>query len=524
MKVASLQLVVGSHGALATNPEPRTTNHKAPATNPELRATSYAPRAPMMMRNLRAVLGIALTLLLGVMLIATIYFTLFDLQWIAFLSGVLFAAIAATTTQSSKSQWITVRRTRQWQRAKDALAVQNARLAHTAEALKAVEARFRLIANALPAMIVYVDNEDYCRYYNRAFAQWCGSSEQPADGVLAREVLGDGIYGELKKHRAQVLAGREIRVEAEWRRPGGARESCDIMLLPYPPGAEQPAGCYVLITGMAIDAARSGELITAEPAPEQRGVEDEPRRQLMRALQEDQFMLYAQTIRPLTGTVPYPRCFEVLLRLKDENQGALPPGGFFPVAERCNLMGEIDRWVVRNLIKWCADKQDGEPAWRPPLYCVNLAASSLRDPGFAPYVSGELERSGFPAANLCFEIAEPDVTGYPADVRKLMNTLRPLGCRFTVQSFGKAEEAFAPLKDLQFDFLKIDGTLIHNMLTDPEEFRKIRVIAKASQRFGLRTIAEFVESDDTLEKLREAGVDYAQGFGIGRPSPIAQVS
>ena len=476
------------------------------------------------MRNLRAFLGVALTVLLGVMLIATIYFTLFDLEWIAFLSGVLFAAIAATATQASKSQWITARRTRQLQRTKDTLAAQNARLAHTADALKAAEARLRLIANALPAMIVYVDREDYCRYTNRAFAQWCGSGAESPEGILAREVLGDGIYGELKRHRAEVFAGREIRIEAEWRRPGGARESCEIMLLPYPPGAEQPDGCYVLITGMVGDAARSGELITPESAAGQAGGEDEPRKQLMRALKEDGFLLYAQTIRPLSGSVLYPRCFEVLLRLKDEKQGTLPPGGFFPVAKRCNLMGEIDRWVVRNLIKWCTDQQGGDATWQPPLYCVNLAAASLSDPGFAPYVWGELERSEFPAANLCFEIAEPDVIAHAADVRKLVNTLRPLGCCFTVQSFGKTQAAFAPIKDLAFDFLKIDGAIIHSMLTSPDDLTRILEIATRARKLGLRTIAEFVESEDTIAKLREAGVDYAQGFGIGRPAPIAQVS
>ena len=510
MKVTRLQLAVGSHEALATHHEPRTTNR--------------ASRATMMMRNLRSVLSLALTLLLGVMLIATIYFTLFDLQWIAFLSGVLFAAIAATASQASKSQWLVMRRTKQLQRARDTLAAQNASLAHTADALKAAEARFRLIANALPAMIVYVDREDYCRYYNRAFSKWCGSGEEPPDGMLAREVLGDAIYGELKKHRAAVLAGREIHVEAEWRRPGGVCENCEIILLPYPPGAEEPAGCYLLITGMASDAARSGELITPEPPVEQQGGEDEPRRQLMRALQQDGFTLYAQTIRPLSGTVPYQRCFEVLLRLKDEKQGALPPGGFFPVAERCNLMGEIDRWVVRSLLKWCVDRQRGDSAWRPPLYCVNLAAASLHDPGFAPYVWGELERSGFAAANLCFEIAEPDVAVHSADVRKLINTLRPLGCRFTVQSFGKTQASISSLKDLKFDFLKIDGAIIQNSLTDPAELATIQAIAGASHKMGMHTVAEFVDSVYTLAKLHKAGVDYAQGFGIGKPGPIAQVS
>ena len=257
---------------------------------------------------------------------------------------------------------------------------------------------------------------------------------------------------------------------------------------------------------------------------EQANYVNDPRAQLMQALQEDHFMLFAQTIRPLTGTVPYPRCVEVLLRLQDENRRMVPPDVFFPVAERYNLMQEIDRWVVRNVIKWAQEKRRGNATWQMPLCCLNLAAASLRAADFASFVRGELERSRFPGANLCFEIAVPNVTDYPVEVRGLMNTLRPLGCRFTLQAFGRTSASFAPLKDLRFDFLKIDGVLIHDMLTDPVQFRKIRVIATVCRKVGLRTIAEFVESDDTLAKLRDIGIDYAQGFGIGRPALIAQVS
>ena len=250
----------------------------------------------------------------------------------------------------------------------------------------------------------------------------------------------------------------------------------------------------------------------------------DPHEQLMQALQEDRFMLYAQTIRPLLGTVPYPCCFEVLLRLQDEEQGMLPPGGFFPVAERYNLMGEINRWVVRNVIQWCLDKQRRDPAWQMPLYGVNLAAASLCDPEFALYVRSELQRCEFPASNLCFELAEPDVVDYHGAVQAFMSTLRPLGCRFTLDAFGSTKVSFAPLENLTLDFLKIDGVIIQNLLTDPGNLVKIRGIATASRRTGLHTIAEWVESDDMAATLHKLGVDYAQGFGIGKVCPIAQVS
>ena len=497
------------------------------------------------MRHLRALLGVALTLLLGVMLIATIYFTLFDLEWIAFLAGVLFAAVVATASQASKSQWLVMRRTKQLQRVKGLLANETARLGRTAEALGLSESRFHLISDALPVMIVSVDGEERCGYHNRAFAKWRGRSREQIEGQGLREVVGDEIYQELNSHGAEVFTRKEIRYQARWPQPGGASGNYAVTLLPYPSGVERPAGYFALIEdrmdaavpAQALDAApgtsvgnamtgshENGDKFYLESMAEQFVGDSDPRTQLVRAMHEDQFILFAQKIQPLAAAAPYPRCFEVLLRLQEEERHMLPPGGFFPVAERYNLMGEIDRWVVRNVIKWCMEMQRSEPAWSMPLYCVNIATASLCEPRFASDVCDELQSSKFPPANLCFELAEPDVIGHHTAVQAFMETLRPLGCRFTLDSFGSSKVSFAPLIGLTLDFLKIDGALVQNILTDPDNLAKIRAIASASHRIGIHTIAEFVESDETLAKLREIGVDYAQGFGISRPGPIGQVS
>ncbi|MBI4192294.1 MAG: EAL domain-containing protein [Betaproteobacteria bacterium] len=499
---------------------------------------------PYMMRNLRAILGVALTVLLGVMLIATIYFTLFDLEWIAFLAGVLFAAIAATASQLSKAQWIIARRTKQLQRARDALAQESARRERAAEAQKVAEARLQLINDALPVMIAFVDRDERCRYHNPAFAQWRGRDGKQIEGHTLREVVGDEIYRDLKSRSADVFTGKEVRYEVEWRQPGGEIESCAVTLLPYPPDAERPSGFYALIASMVggaapaataahpgesigdvmVGAHESGETFYLESMTEQLIGGKDPRAQLVRALQDDQFILFAQTIRPLAAAAPWPRLFEVLLRLQEEEQHMAPPGGFIPVAERYNLMAEIDRWVVRNLLKWTLEKQRSDAAWRMPLYCVNLAGSSLCDPEFALYVRAELRRQKFTAGNLCFELAEPDVIDHHAAAQAFMGALRPLGCRFTLDAFGSTKVSFAPLKGLTLDFLKIDGIIIQNILQDPAELARTRAIVLASHKIGMRAIAEFVESEETLAKLREIGVDYAQGFGIGKPGPIAEVS
>jgi EAL domain-containing protein (putative c-di-GMP-specific phosphodiesterase class I)/PAS domain-containing protein len=491
------------------------------------------------MRNLYKYMGMALALILGLMLISTIYFTLFDLQWLAFLAGVLFAAVSAMTSQTAKAQWLVARRTRQLERNKEQLALEITRRELAAAEFAAAEAGFRLVGDALPAMIACVDREERCSYHNRAFGLWCGRSSDRIDNLPLRDVVGNAIYEDVKSRGAEALAGKEVRYDTEWPHHG-SNESVAVTLLPYPPGAAEPAGFYVVMAKAGAAAAaqpagapadsvgnvvivsqESGETVYLESMTEQLIGGSDPRDRLVQALQEDQFILFAQKIKPLAANAPDPHCFEVLLRMQEEEDHMLPPGGFFPVAERYNLMGEIDRWVVRNLLKRCAGKKRDDPAWRMPLYCVNLCGATLCDIGFPRYVESELERYAVPAGNLCFEIAEPDLLDHYRDVHALMRALRPLGCRFTADAFGSVKVSFAPFRELKFDFVKIDGIIIQNMLREQSDLAKTRAIALACRKIGVRTIAEFVETEETLARLRDIGIDYAQGFGIGKPEPLA---
>jgi EAL domain-containing protein (putative c-di-GMP-specific phosphodiesterase class I) len=155
-----------------------------------------------------------------------------------------------------------------------------------------------------------------------------------------------------------------------------------------------------------------------------------------------------------------------------------------------------------------------------PLYCINLSEDTIRSADFAKFIRGEVEEHHFNARSLCFEIGEPDIIGQHENVERLINTLKPLGCRFTVDSFGSVKVSFTHLKGLAVDFIKIDGVIIQNILRDPAELAKARAINTVCAKVGLRTIAEFVERKETLDKLRALGVDYVQGFGVALPGPI----
>jgi len=491
-------------------------------------------------------LGTVLTVLLGGMLLATMYLTLFDLQWLAFLTGVLFAAVVATTSRASRANWLLARRSGQLQRAKEALSEQRAHSQRAVEAKLAAETRLQFLSDAVPEMILFVDRDERCSHPNRAFAQWHGRDPLRINGEYLRSVLGDGIYKHLKSRGANVLSGEEAHYEAEWPGAGGTGtpQRRAVSLLPYPPDTSRPTGFYLLTSGPAGGAPRTADsqpaakslgdaivvtrdgsdAVCLESITERLVAGTDPRAQLVQALQEDHFILFAQKIQPLSPDAPFRGYFEVLLRLQEEEQNMVPPGSFFPVAERYDLMGAIDRWVIRNLLNWCARERVANPDWRMPVYCVNLSSASLCDPEFAIEVHRQLKRRDLPAGSLCFEVAEADTINHHDAVRALTTTLRRLGCRVALDGFGGASGSYTALKDLNFDLLKIDGGIIRSMRRDPGALQKARVIALAARNKGMRTVAQSVESDDALATLRAIGFDYAQGFAIGKPGPISETA
>lgn len=245
----------------------------------------------------------------------------------------------------------------------------------------------------------------------------------------------------------------------------------------------------------------------------------DPGKRLREALAGDDFLLFAQRIRPLKPGIE-PNCCEILLRLREEEDNMLPPGGFFPVAEALNMLEDIDRWVVARALAWHTPSThvtaDG--------FCsINLSSDSICNPAFAGYVRNRVGAAGFPGRRICFEITEADTLAHPAAARAFMSTLKPLGCRFAIDNFGSVKVSFAHLKDLPVDFIKIDGSIVQNILKNPGDLARARAISLTCQRLGIRTIAGNVESPEVLARLEQIGFDYAQGFGIARPSPIEQL-
>jgi diguanylate cyclase (GGDEF)-like protein/PAS domain S-box-containing protein len=233
------------------------------------------------------------------------------------------------------------------------------------------------------------------------------------------------------------------------------------------------------------------------------------------ALDEDRLVLHAQpVVETATGHTTQ---HELLVRMVDVHGDLIQPGSFLPIAERFGLIREIDRWVVTRAIQMLAEHR---AAGILPTVEINISGHSLGDPELAEYIGQELRTAAVDARQLIFEVTETTAVDNIAAARTFAEQLGELGCRFALDDFGAGFGSFYYLKHLPFDFIKIDGEFVRNCTTDPTDRLVIRAVVELARGMGKLTIAEFVGDESTLHTLRELGVDYAQGFHLGRPAPL----
>jgi diguanylate cyclase (GGDEF)-like protein/PAS domain S-box-containing protein len=237
-------------------------------------------------------------------------------------------------------------------------------------------------------------------------------------------------------------------------------------------------------------------------------------------LDEQRFCLFAQEIRALNKDEPHHSHVELLLRLRDEDGKLVQPGSFMPAAERYGLMPLIDRWVVRNAFALIASRLNSSTPARLSSCAINLSGATFGDDDFVDFVRRQFEIHQVPPGMICFEITETSAIADLPSAKRFIQALKKLGCRFSLDDFGTGMSSFSYLKHLPVDFIKIDGSFVTEMLNSKIDRAMIETIVHIAKVMGKNTVAEFVESNEILEALREIGVDYAQGYAIGRPSPF----
>ena len=265
------------------------------------------------------------------------------------------------------------------------------------------------------------------------------------------------------------------------------------------------------------EATIEGVVVVFRDVTEEKSEEEALRRELAAlswvgrirdALDEDRLLLYSQPIVPLGRAHP---AEEILLRMADRDGKIILPGEFLPAAEKYGLIAEIDRWVVGRSVEIAAQGRTVE---------CNLSAASLESPGMLSFIEEEIRRTGADPADLVFEITE---TALMTDLRagaEFARSLASLGCGLAIDDFGTGFGSLVYLKKLPITQLKIDIEFVRDLATNQANRDVVEAIVRLARAFNVRTVAEGIEDDATLECVRTAGVDFGQGFYLGRPGPI----
>ena len=477
-------------------------------------------------------LGAIGVVVLLAMLLGTIYFTWLELRWVPFLAGILVASILALVSRVSRAEWTIRRRNAQLSAIREKLSRESLLRARAEEALALVKNNVHYLDQEMPAMLAYVDAEQYYRYHNRAFRVFTGVRSENINGHPLREVLGAATYAEIEDSAKQALSGFTVRFERTQRAAGGTVFRLSTQFLPHFGDGGKVLGFFTVQT----DITASKDLVAIPPSTRGKAEEshvqkvhaiaeeladwDDPADRIRAALDNDEFCLYCQSIVPTASDSAAPPFYEMLIRLKEEEQNLILPGSFLPLAEEHDMLPALDRWVVRHLLNWVSNTPDHQKT----IYSINISGATISDPDFPEFVREHLRSHPLHGTHICFELAEIEALTHQAEVANLIGQLKPDGCLFALSGIGRNPVPVDLLKRMRIDYLKISGDIILNILRDPADLAKVTAINRMAHTMGIGTIAEFVESEETLAKLRELQVDLAQGFGISRPRPLEDLA
>ncbi len=339
----------------------------------------------------------------------------------------------------------------------------------------------------------------------------------PATRLLTRARFADEVDRALAMARrladllVEALQAHPFVLPAHWSR---ARAWAG--LVRYRPDGEAGSHDLLIDAEHAWRQAREADrplTLVAHPVPS-RDRQGSYRSRVADALDTDRFTLFWQPILELqSNTVTR---HELLLRVLDETDGPQSPIQVLDTAERLDAVYDIDLWVVERALQLAAH--------RPDLCLqVNLSGRSMGDPRLTTEVERLIDRYGVNPEQLTFEITETALIGNLSEARYFADRIRDLGCELALDDFGSGYASFRYLRQFPIDLVKIDGEYVVNLVHSPQDQVLVRALVQVCQAYGIHTVAEFVQDEPTLRMLRELGVDYVQGYLVGRPEPLAPV-
>ena len=240
-----------------------------------------------------------------------------------------------------------------------------------------------------------------------------------------------------------------------------------------------------------------------------------------RILEYGRLRLRAQKIAHVNDAAAPAHHYEILLGVQDENDDAVNIGHFISAAEAHNLMGQVDRWITTEAIKWVG--MNPVASSRFGGIAINLSGQSMSDRSFVTFVQELMTEHQVSPTFVSFEVTETAAIGGFADARAVIQALKNMGCCCALDDFGTGLSSYEYLRELPVDYLKIDGSFVKNIANNENDYAVVRSINEIGQFMGKKTIAEYVVDTDVLDCLRTIGVDYAQGFGIHEPQYLDQL-
>ncbi len=388
----------------------------------------------------------------------------------------------------------------------------------------------------IPVMLAYFNVDLRCRYHNRIFRRWFGLKPDQIDGRLLMEFSDKEFFSDIKNCIAEILAGKTIHNERTLKSIKGFPYIFTEQYVPHLDNKGKTIGFYTVHTPRTQEKSRISLKNKAENS-----VKSEPREtnnllardntvlqsthvfnpevttisaRIAQAIEGGEFNLYYQQISPVKPIIASPSHYEILIRMNEEENNLMPPGSFLPFVDQFNMMPQLDRWIVGHIAKWLSTHKTNS------IFCLNIAKDTLSDRAFPGFIQDQLQKMNIAASALCFEVEISDAETSITDTIIFSQKVHELGCLLSLCSFNHDPSSLALLDKIKVNYLKIDGSLICNILRDEEDLEKVIAINKLAHKAGIKTIAELVETDDIIAKLQEVGVDYAQGFGIAKAHPF----
>ncbi|MBK6957267.1 MAG: EAL domain-containing protein [Nitrosomonas sp.] len=490
-----------------------------------------------LLSNVKPYLAICIALILAIVLIADTYFIneipshLLAAFWFSLVFVILITMIQVADSEKNIKNF-----SDQLQVSKERLGNEIKHRLWAEKTASESKIKSQFVDENMPVMLAYFNSDLRCRYHNRIFRRWFGLKPDQIDGRLLKEFSNEEFFSDIQNSIEEILAGKTVHNERVLKSTKGFPYIFTEQYLPHLDSKGKTVGFYTLHTPRAQEKNRDFSKKKLEsstkPEPEkphkiltkdntnlppstQTSKSGITAARITQAIEGGEFNLYCQEITPIKSTITSVSHYEILIRMHEEENNLMPPGSFLPLVDQFKMMPKLDRWIISHIAQWLSVHPKSNS-----VFYVNVAKDTLSDRAFPGFIQDQLQKIKAPASNFCFEVEVSDAEANTADTLIFTQKIRELGCLVSLCSFSGNPESLNLLDKMKVDFLKIDGSLVCNILRDEEDLDKVKTINQLAHKTEIKTIAELVESDDIIVKLQEIGVDYAQGFGVAKPHPF----